>query len=151
MVISNNWKLLYDIKWSVILQCAEPYVTDDVIILNGDDKDFELMKVRMEARRAAAKLAKKGKKRAKADSSEEPAVKISKKGTESVPNKPKRKGAEITNGTLAKTVKPKQVLSVQNDPTSSETYKSLFTSCDEAKKQSAQHSGWVSFNPQYFR
>ena len=59
------------------------------------------------------------------------------------------------NGAASSKVKPKQdkskPKSVQKDPKASEAYKSLFTTCDEAKKQGAQHSGWVSFNPQYFR
>lgn len=52
--------------------------------------------------------------------------------------------AKAKNGT--KTYK-----TVQDDPNASEVYKNLFTSCDEAKNQKKPHSGWVTFNPQYFR
>lgn len=38
--------------------------------------------------------------------------------------------------------------SIQQDPKASAVYKSLFTSCQEAKKQKQAH--WVTFNPQYF-
>lgn len=125
-----------------------PFIADDVIILNGDDKDFEIMKSKMEARRLAAKLAKKDKKRSKTAAAVdgEPAVKTVKTKTKEDKEKAAAKGGP--KGGKSKSDKTK---SVQNDPKASETYKNLFTSCDEAKKQGAQHSGWVSFNPQYFR
>ncbi len=37
---------------------------------------------------------------------------------------------------------------IQDDPTASDVYKSLFTSSDKAKNQQKAH--WVTFNPQYF-
>ena len=131
------------------MQCAKAYTADDVIILNGDDEDFELMKSNMETRRLAAKLLKKGKKKSKTDTTtDEPAAKTSKTASD----KMGKQKAATSNGTdQTKGGKRKTTESVQDDPTASETYKSLFTSCDEAKKQGTQHSGWVSFNPQYFR
>jgi hypothetical protein len=38
--------------------------------------------------------------------------------------------------------------SVQNDPNSSDVFKSLFTTSDKAKNQQKAH--WVTFNPQYY-
>lgn len=126
------------------LQCTKPYTAEDIIVLNGDDADFELMKTKMEARRLAAKQSKRGKKKAKADMDSEPAAKLAKAA-----DKPKAKptAASVADSKITKA----RPLSVQQDPTASETYKSLFTSSSAAKKQGAQHSGWVSFNPQYFR
>ena len=37
---------------------------------------------------------------------------------------------------------------IQDDPKASSAYKSLFNTCDAAKKQTQGH--WVTFNPQYF-
>ncbi|KAF6031192.1 RTFDC1 [Bugula neritina] len=150
-------RALKEVPSSLCHKCAKPYAADDVIVLNGDDADFELMKSRMEERRLAAKQSKKGKKKAKTDSEGEPsskAAKLADKGETSL-DKSKLKSATAAKlvtaaSSAAKTVKSKS-LSVQDDPKSSEVYKSLFTSSDEAKKQGAQHSGWVSFNPQYFR
>lgn len=121
---------------------------DDVIILNGDDADFELMKTKMEARRLAAKQLKKRKTKSKT-AVDEPAAKTL-KATEAAKT---QTGATGGSGQLAKSKAAKEgkAQSVQDDPSTSETYKSLFTSSSEAKKQGAQHSGWVSFNPQYFR
>ncbi|KAM7538335.1 hypothetical protein Aperf_G00000067088 [Anoplocephala perfoliata] len=39
--------------------------------------------------------------------------------------------------------------SVQDDPNASSAYKSLFTTCEEARNQPKSH--WVTFNPLYFR
>ena len=116
--------------------------------MNGDDEDFEKMKTNMQARRLAAKQAKKSKKRPAASAEASDMATKEKKISKS-DKKPDQ------NGAASSKVKSKQdkskPKSVQKDPKASEAYKSLFTSCDEAKKQGAQHSGWVSFNPQYFR
>ncbi|VDP19452.1 unnamed protein product [Echinostoma caproni] len=39
--------------------------------------------------------------------------------------------------------------SIQEDPTASSVYKSLFTTSEEARRQPKSH--WVTFNPLYFR
>lgn len=44
--------------------------------------------------------------------------------------------------------KGKGVFSVQNNPNSSKTFKSLFTSSEAAKSQKQAH--WVTYNPLYF-
>jgi len=48
-----------------------------------------------------------------------------------------------SNGDLTKKAK-----SIQEDPNASDVYKSLFNTCEKAKKQTQGH--WVTFNPQYF-
>jgi len=125
-------------------KCGKEYNSDNIIILNGDDADFEKMKSNMLARRQAAKLAKKSRKRPAAEAGETTSKekKISKTD----------KKAEQNGASKVKTKQDKsKTKSVQEDPAASDTYKSLFTTCDEAKKQGKQHSGWVSCNPQYFR
>lgn len=137
------------------MQCTKPFTEKDVIILNGNDEDFEKMKANMEERRANAKLAKKNKKKKSEDESE-PKAKAAKKSD----SEPKQKAKEGTKGKQKSSINMNGAASnglvldkrsVQKDPKASEVYKSLFTSSDEAKKQNTQHSGWVSFNPQYFR
>ncbi|XP_067928859.1 replication termination factor 2-like [Watersipora subatra] len=125
-------------------KCAKPYTSNDVIILNGNDDDFDLMKGKMEERRLAAKQSKKSKKKIKSDQTEEPPVKAAKISSDKLKPKPVTTGKELTLKGAAKHV------SVQKDPKASTAYKSLFTTCEKAKKQEKQHSGWVSFNPQYF-
>lgn len=98
------------------------------------------MKRNMQARRAASKQSKKDRKRPASDTAS-----CSHKADKIAKHAPK------TGGIVSKPKKAKISKSVQDEPNASETYKSLFTSSDEAKKQNSQHSGWVSFNPQYFR
>lgn len=101
----------------------------------------------MQARRLAAKQSKKNKKRSTTETDASSGVRESK-----ISKTDKKTDKPITASTKLKSKQDKaKTKSVQDDPKSSETYKSLFTSCDEAKKQGEQHSGWVSFNPQYFR
>ncbi|XP_076440768.1 replication termination factor 2-like isoform X2 [Babylonia areolata] len=54
-------------------------------------------------------------------------------------------GSKLMNGDSRGT---KAVKSIQDDPKASSVYKSLFNTCEQAKKQVQGH--WVTFNPQYF-
>jgi len=40
--------------------------------------------------------------------------------------------------------------SIQQDPTTSDLYKSLFTTSDAAKKKEKNKAHWVTYNPLYF-
>lgn len=55
------------------------------------------------------------------------------------------KSSKLANGKPAgDQVKPK---SIQDDPSASKAFKSLFTTSEKAKNQPKGH--WVTFNPQY--
>lgn len=56
-------------------------------------------------------------------------------------------GQNKSNGPQIET-KSKKSKNIQNDPNASDVYKSLFNTCEKAKKQTQGH--WVTFNPQYF-
>lgn len=132
------------------LQCGQAFSSDDVVVLNGDDADFLRMKARMEERRLKAKLTKKNRKKAAAveTATNEPKAKVARNG------ETKRKEKTVTETSSSKhksKTAAEKTRTIQRDPDTSDTYKSLFTSSSEAKKQGQQHSGWVSFNPQYFR
>ncbi|KIH57888.1 hypothetical protein ANCDUO_11916 [Ancylostoma duodenale] len=47
-----------------------------------------------------------------------------------------------------KAEKRKAESDIQSDPTKSEAYKKLFTTCEEAKKKPTQH--WITYNPLYY-
>ncbi|KAL8622449.1 hypothetical protein ACOMHN_034114 [Nucella lapillus] len=53
-------------------------------------------------------------------------------------------GRKLTNGDKD----AKKTKTIQDDPKASAVYKSLFNTCDKAKRQIRGH--WVTFNPQYF-
>ncbi|KAL7741352.1 hypothetical protein ACLKA6_013795 [Drosophila palustris] len=145
--------------------CQLPYSVEDVIVLNGNDEDLELMKVKSEMRAAKRKSAKKEKKESKktetcvkSDSTEETtstcAVKEEQPSTSSSSNghklkvvaNPKRLGA--VNAMQDPEMKRlKTDFSVAKDPKASDVYKSLFTSHKTDKEQERAH--WITYNPFY--
>lgn len=147
--------------------CQLPYSVEDVIILNGNDEDMELMKVKSEMRAAKRKSAKKDKKDAKktetetcvktepAEDSDKPIASCSKSeksSSSSNGNKlklvanPKRLGA--VNAMQDPELKRlKTDFSVAKDPKASDVYKSLFTSHKTDKEQERAH--WITYNPFY--
>ncbi|XP_030382797.1 replication termination factor 2 [Scaptodrosophila lebanonensis] len=147
--------------------CQLPYSVEDVIVLNGNDEDLELMKVKLEMRTAKRKSSKKDKKELKTEitstagkeaSTEEPSS-SSKADTAPKPStsnnngtklkavaNPKRLGA--TNAMQDPELKRlKTDFSVAKDPKATDVYKSLFTSHKTNKEQERAH--WVTYNPFY--
>ncbi|KAH8391696.1 hypothetical protein KR200_009231 [Drosophila serrata] len=143
--------------------CQAPYSVEDVVVLNGNDEDLELMRVKMEMRAAKRKSkSKKDKKESKTEiktepqeETQEPAPSTSKsialeKPTTSSKIKaaanPKRLGA--VNAMQDPELKRlKSDFSVAKDPKASDVYKSLFTSHKTEKEQERAH--WVTYNPFY--
>merc|ERR1711963_474080 len=131
-------RMLKDDKVSAIAE-------ENLIILNPEDRSEEedLMFSKMEARRARIKAAKKAEKeKRKAEkvqngNSDETVVKKVKI------SEPKASGAKKSNGEIAK----KNGSTVQNDPSKSEVYKSLFSSHHTAINK--PKGNWVTFDPRY--
>ncbi|EDW25501.1 GL26629 [Drosophila persimilis] len=138
--------------------CQTPYSVEDIVVLNGNEEDLELMKVKMEMRAAKRKSSKKDKKEAKkveikteTDEScastvvtEKPSTSTSSK-VKVVAN-PKRLGtANAMQDPELKRLK--NDFSVAKDPKASDVYKSLFTSHKTEKEQERAH--WVTYNPFY--
>lgn len=148
---------------SVCPLCQVPYSVEDVIVLNGNDEDLELMKVKCEMRAAKRKSAKKDKKDAKktetcvksetADAAATTSSKIDKPTTSNgnanklkIVANPKRLGA--VNAMQDPELKRlKTDFSVAKDPKASDVYKSLFTSHKTDKEQERAH--WITYNPFY--
>ncbi|KAH8333118.1 hypothetical protein KR074_006251 [Drosophila pseudoananassae] len=143
--------------------CQKPYSVEDVVVLNGNDEDLELMRVKMEMRAAKRKASKKDKKEAqkteikteKPEESSEPVVASTSKSVSEKPStsskvkavaNPKRLGA--VNAMQDPELKRlKTDFSVAKDPKASDVYKSLFTSHKTEKEQDRAH--WVTYNPFY--
>ncbi|EDW12705.1 replication termination factor 2 [Drosophila mojavensis] len=147
--------------------CQVPYSVEDVIVLNGNDEDLELMKVKSEMREAKRKSAKKDKKNSKkteteasvkAEAKDEPAS--TSKGVE----KPTTTSSSSTSHKLKIVANPKRLgavnamqdpelkrlktdFSVAKDPKATDVYKSLFTSHKTDKEQERAH--WITYNPFY--
>lgn len=144
--------------------CQMPYGVEDVIVLNGNDEDLELMKVKSEMREAKRKSAKKEKKNAKKTetcvktettdeiASTSNAIEKPTTSSSSTSNKlkmianPKRLGA--VNAMQDPELKRlKTDFSVAKDPKATDVYKSLFTSHKTDKEQERAH--WITYNPFY--
>lgn len=166
-------RALKELKLKVCCLCQTPYVEEDVVILNGNEADTDLMRVRMEARVARRKAGKKDKQKAKKAQAlaEAPATAVASCSTslsssgEAVEAGPSRPTTVVpaTKPKLAdpKTTKRNQMdklagpdfkkakddYSVAKDPKASDVYKSLFTTHESEKAQERAH--WVTFNPFY--
>ncbi|XP_039499118.1 replication termination factor 2 [Drosophila santomea] len=158
-------RALKQIKGSVASTCPlcqAPYSVEDVVVLNGNDEDLELMRVKMEMRAAKRKSSKKDKKGAKKvevkaepAEPEEPVASTSKSAPVEKPTtstkikavaQVKRLGA--VNAMQDPELKRlKSDFSVAKDPKASDVYKSLFTSHKTEKDQERAH--WVTYNPFY--
>ncbi|CAI5438135.1 unnamed protein product [Caenorhabditis angaria] len=116
--------------------CGGPYDATKIVILNPDDSQLELYKLKLEAERAEKKAAKSAKKAeaasVSASSSAEPST-----STDVQIEKKKNKDKKIVPEGLKKAEKRK--IDIQSDPTKSDTYKKLFTSCEDAKKKTEGH------------
>ncbi|EDW03579.1 replication termination factor 2 [Drosophila grimshawi] len=145
--------------------CLQPYSVEDVIVLNGNDDDLELMKVKCEMRAAKRKSAKKDKKDAKktevsvkSEPTNEVATTLSKE------EKPSTSSGATNGHKLKMVANPKRLgavnamqdpemkrlktdFSVAKDPKASDVYKSLFTTHKTDKEQERAH--WITYNPFY--
>lgn len=129
---------------------ASKFDPENVIVINPEENSEEeqLMRDKMEARRAKAKAEKKAAKESKKRSSnkttedekQQPEPSTSKKSKHSKDNS----DHSAKNGSTSGKRKP---VSVQEDETKSEVFKSLFSSHPTALNKPKGH--WVTFDPRY--
>lgn len=153
-------RALKEVKSNVCALCQTPFQEQDVVILNGTDEEVDLMRVKMEARVARRKAAKKEKSSTKNKSnSTEPStskatiddtIKVD-TNTTALGKPPKSKVVLPAKrvGTLEDPAikKLKTEYSVAKDPKATDVYKSLFTTHKSEQEQSRAH--WVTYNPFY--
>lgn len=162
-----------EIKGSVCNNCQKPYSEEDIIILNGNEEDVDLMRVKMDARVARRKNLKKDKKskatstvtsesgpttspiatssnnESETNSESVSANKFTKEvrvSSKLIANPMKRK-EKNTNYDDPAFKKSKDDYSVAKDPKATDVYKSLFTSHQSEQSQTRAH--WVTYNPFY--
>ena len=70
------------------------------------------------------------------------------KGDSKLASGSKGGSSKVTNGKEGDSRPAKSCKTIQDDPKASTVYKSLFNTCDKAKRQTQGH--WVTYNPQYF-
>ena len=124
---------------------ATKILEEDLVVINpevGDDLD--LMRTKMEGRKAREKAAKKAKKELKRAKDEKESPDSTESGASNGEAVSKKlKPTEVAD----KKVEKKKKLSVQDDRTKSEAYKSLFSSHKSA--QNKPKGNWVTFDPRY--
>lgn len=163
-------RALREVKSETCHKCGKPMKVEDIVLLNGSEEEVVDMRLQMEQRREQVRLAKKAKKAEKhklkvtdtEGSSSTAEISESTKAdhnlTESIPVKQPKRDAGATlhktftngkNGTGPEDKKIKgKKLCIQDDPTASKTFKSLFTSSEAAKNQQQPH--WITHNPLYY-
>jgi hypothetical protein len=141
-------------------KCGREYSNDDVIILNPEDDDINLVEQRRE--RLAANQKKNGSSKRKS-----PEAEVETNGKKAKTGKSifhenlffsyfvlLESTAASSSSTTAKAstskVVPTTKSAIQQDPTTSNLYKDLFTTSDAAKKKEKNKAHWVTYNPLYF-
>lgn len=124
---------------------AAAIAEENLIVINPDEnsEDEDLMNAKMEARRARIKAAKKAAKEEKRKANGSATEEVSDAKKAKVVQQPSTSSKMIKNGTD----KTKATKSVQDDPTKTEVYKSLFSSHKTALNK--PKGNWVTFDPRY--
>jgi hypothetical protein len=143
------------------LKCDKDFIENDLIIINANEDELLLNKKKMVTRKELKSKSKANKNGSISSSctlasssssvNEKESLKDSKdshlqngsKKTIETTSKDKRKQDNVPEDG-----KTKKVKTIQDDPTVSDVYKSLFNTHEKAQNQTKAH--WVTFNPQYF-
>lgn len=168
-------KAQQEVKSTICHVCGGPYDATKSVILNPEPEQLELYKLKWEAEKAEKLAAKKDKAKKIAEkmeaaagygagSSGEPSTSSGAPGTSGMASVGKnvdikRKlelakltGAPSTSSSSSsadrKAEKRKATVDIQSDPSTSDTYKKLFTTCEAAKNKVEGH--WVTYNPLYY-
>uniref|UniRef100_A0A8R1DRJ2 Replication termination factor 2 n=2 Tax=Caenorhabditis japonica TaxID=281687 RepID=A0A8R1DRJ2_CAEJA len=129
--------------------CGGPYDGTKSVMLNPEEETLELYKAKWEAEKAEKAAAKKEKSAKKAAHEQVSGPSTSSAESSAIKNGDTKKKLEIANlSTDKKAEKRKATTDIQSDPTKSDTYKKLFTTCEAAKKKTEGH--WVTYNPLYY-
>jgi len=146
---------------SKCIKCEKSFGENDLIVINPNEEDYELNKQKQKQRKEAIAKAK----LEKASKPTPTEVTGASASALTIKDEPTTSKKESTNkkrsidsvgglGSLASGSKVhasdsnKKPKTIQEDPSASDVYKSLFTTSAKAKNQQKAH--WVTFNPQYF-
>lgn len=158
-------RALREVKSEMCSKCSRKFTSEEVVPLNGTDEEVETLRKRIDERRLKAKLEKKGKRKQKAEaaaasaangevSDDGPPSKVTKMDPQpstsnGVAKAPAKIGSKLPTKPQAKPEeKEKKPKTIQEDPTKTAAYKSLFNTCEKAKNQMQPH--WITHNPLYY-
>ncbi|VDP12128.1 unnamed protein product [Heligmosomoides polygyrus] len=138
-------KALQEVKSDVCHGCSGPWDKNDSVILNPSEEVLETYKQKLAVERAEKKNKKKNGEAEAKLAAENGENKVVANGEHKKIDSDKKKEEK---NKLKKAEKRKAESDIQSDPTKSEAYKKLFTTCEDAKNKPAQH--WVTYNPLYY-
>jgi len=122
--------------------------TEDLIVINAEEKEEEeSMLANMETRRAKAKAEKAAKKAAKRKTNDAESTNGASEAASSSKSAKSDKHLENGKSTNGKASEKSTKTVLQNDPSKSEVYKSLFSSHKSAVNK--PKGNWVTFDPRY--
>lgn len=120
-------KAIDEVKSDVCHGCGGPFNKDDLVVLNPPDELRKVYEAKLEEERE--------KKNSRSQHKD------------GVAEKSKQNETESTDQPIKKRVAKRKIVpsSIQDDEKASSAYKSLFTTCEEAKKRPKGH--WITYNP----
>ncbi|CAD5116980.1 DgyrCDS5815 [Dimorphilus gyrociliatus] len=120
-------------KFEACVECGKSATPADTIVLNCSGEELEKHREKMEERKKNKKKKKHKIEETVTSKVETKKPKVAEKVIEK--QKPEKSGSKLKK-------------SIQEDPEASSAYKSLFNTCEAAKKQKKAH--WVTHNPMYY-
>lgn len=138
---------------SKCIKCEKLYGQNDLIVINPNEEDYELNKKKQMQRKEAIAKAKQEKASSSKTNTEVASSTIKEETATSKKESNKKRSIDSVSGAISSSKvhtseMNKKTKTIQEDPSASDVYKSLFTTSAKAKNQQKAH--WVTFNPQYF-
>nr|XP_020469739.1 protein RTF2 homolog [Monopterus albus] len=152
-------RALKEVKAEICHKCGDPFKDEDIIVLNGTKEEMEMLRAKMEERRAKAKTKKSKKSKAAETVSTSPESKedASSLQVDVAKRSSLQNGGESSqpvvagpSGALSSSKAFATKRSIQKMEEKSEVFKSLFTTHSSAKRTKEQTSNWVTHTPYHF-
>ncbi|CAH8496682.1 unnamed protein product [Schistosoma turkestanicum] len=151
-------KALTEVSSNLCMTCGTSFSADDIILINPQTKsEIEAAQTRLISFQTASKTRKRtsaNRVTEQPDLADENNVPCKRTVVQdkTIEGKIKPETSELEKPATDSQLQPEKSStsrSIQEDPNLSSAYKSLFNTCEQAKRQPKPH--WVTFNPLYFR
>ncbi|VDD91796.1 unnamed protein product [Enterobius vermicularis] len=129
-------KAINEVKSTVCVCCGGPFSSDDLIVLNPESELLQKYEAKLEEERQKSSF----------QCGLSSACFKGQEGDDHHSKSLEKKTAEPK--TLKRKNEASHPTSIQDDKNASAAYKSLFTTCEEAKKRPKAH--WVTYNPLFY-
>lgn len=146
-------RAMKEVKTEICHKCGDPFKPDDVVVLNGTKEEVDILREKMEEKRAKAKTKKSKKSKAIETVTAPPESKDDTNATQAEKSSLENGDGESSKSDVAgpsssSSIGTKRSIQGMNDK--SEAFKSLFTTHSSAKRTKDQMSNWVTHTPYHF-